>query len=93
MSGEINSCEDLCAFIRANEDHPGLIEMALSNPEVLEKIKDLDHLKEVLLALQYADALGLISLVFRPEILIKISVEDMCAFIRANPLCQDSCRL
>jgi hypothetical protein len=73
MSGEINSCADLCAFIRANQDSPELIERALSNPEFLAKIHDWDDLHVVINALGEAGASELIPRVLTAEVLAKLN--------------------
>jgi hypothetical protein len=75
MSGEINSCADLCAFIRANQDSPELVERALSNPDNLAKIQDGDQLDAVIRALVKAGASELIPRVLTDEILAKIEDE------------------
>ena len=68
MSGEIRYCGDLCRFITANQARSELIAVALSNPEILGKIRNGDELTQVINALAGANS-QLIPSVLRAEVL------------------------
>jgi hypothetical protein len=68
---EIKCCIDLCAFIRANKNSPEPIEMALSDPLVLEKIWE-GYLVNLIRALPEVNFSRFFPLVLTAEFLGKI---------------------